>query len=73
MAAESNRQLAKWTERSEPNPKRRTESWKDATISWQGYGISILGCACYYIHRLPRKMPDHQQQVLHSGIGAFKR
>jgi hypothetical protein len=56
---ESNRQSAEWTERDEPNPKRETGIW-------QGYGISILGCAWYYIHRLPQKGPDHQQQVLHS-------
>jgi hypothetical protein len=31
--------------------------WKNATVSWQGYGISILGCAWYYIHRLPQKGP----------------
>jgi hypothetical protein len=30
-------------------------------------------CAWYYIHWLPRKGPDHQQLVLNSVIGAFKR
>jgi hypothetical protein len=25
-----------------------------------------MGCACYHIHRLPRKGPDHQQRVSHS-------
>jgi hypothetical protein len=44
---------------------------KDTTVRWQGYGISILGCAWYCIHRLPRKGPDHQLRVLHSVIGAF--
>jgi hypothetical protein len=54
---------------------RLTESkaWKDATVSWQGYGISILECAWYYIHRIPQKGPDHQQRVLHSVNGALKR
>jgi hypothetical protein len=37
------------------------------------YGISILKVACYYIHRLTGKEPDHQQQVLHSVTRAFKR
>jgi hypothetical protein len=50
-----------------------SEAWKNATVSWKGYGISILGCAWYYIHRLSREGSDHQQRVLDSVIGAFKR
>jgi hypothetical protein len=53
----------RWTE---------SKAWKDSTVSWQGYGISILGCAWYYILRLPWKGPDYQQRVSHSVIGAFK-
>jgi transposase len=30
------------------------------------------GCAWYYINRLPRKGPNHQQRLLHSVIGAMK-
>jgi hypothetical protein len=63
--SESNQQSAEWTERDEPNPKRRKTQ--------RSAGISILRCAWYYIHRLPREGPDHQQRVLHSSIGAFKR
>jgi hypothetical protein len=60
-----NRQSAEWTERDEPNPKRvRTQ---------RSAGISITGWACFYIHRLPQKWPDHQQRVVHGVIGAFKR
>jgi hypothetical protein len=62
---ESNRQSAEWTERDEPNPKRGKTQ--------RSAGISIMGCGWYYIHRLPRKVPGHQQQVLHGVIGAFKR
>jgi hypothetical protein len=28
-----------------------------------------MGCASYFIHRLPRKGPEQQQQVLHGVIG----
>jgi hypothetical protein len=57
---------------SDLNAMNRIQSVEGATISWQGYDISILECAWYYIHRLPRKEPEHQQQVLHSVIEAFK-
>jgi hypothetical protein len=60
---ESNRQSAEWTEHKEPNPKRRKTQWSA--------GISIIGCAWYYIHRLTQKGPDHQQRVLDGVIGAF--
>jgi hypothetical protein len=62
---ESNRQSAELTERNEPNAKRGKTQ--------QSAGVSTMGCACYYIHRLPRKGPDHQQRVLHGVIGVFKR
>jgi hypothetical protein len=62
---ESNPQSAEWTELDEPNPKRGKPQRLAA--------ISILGCAWYYIHRLPRKGPDRQQRVLQGVIGAFKR
>jgi hypothetical protein len=62
---ESNRQSAEWTERDEPNPKRGKTQ--------RSAGISITRCTWYYIHRLPPKGPDHQQLVLHSIFGAFKR
>jgi hypothetical protein len=61
----SNRQSAKWIERDETNPKHEKTQ--------QSYDISILGFAGYYINRIPQKRPDHQQRVLHSVIGAFKR
>jgi hypothetical protein len=61
---ESNRQSTKVTERNEPDPKRGKTQRSD--------GVSTMGCACYYIHRLPRKRSEHQQQVLHGVIGAFK-
>jgi hypothetical protein len=62
---ESNRQSAECTERDEPNPKRGKTQ--------RSAGVSIMGCAWYYIHRLPQKGPDHQQRVLHGIIGVFKR
>jgi hypothetical protein len=62
---ESNRQSVEWTERKQPNTKRGK--------THRSAGISNMGCAWYYIHRLPRKGPDHQQRVLHGVIGAFKR
>jgi hypothetical protein len=62
---ESNRQSAEWTERDDPNPKRGKTQ--------RSAGISIAGCTWYFIHRLPRKGPDHQQRVLHGVIGALKR
>jgi hypothetical protein len=62
---ESNRRSTVWTERDEPNLKRG----KNATVSWQGYGIRF---AWYYIYRLPQNGPDHQQRVSHSVSGAFK-
>jgi hypothetical protein len=61
---ESNRQSTKVTERDEPDPK--------GGKTHRSAGVSTMGCACYYIHRLPRKGPEHQQQVLHGVIGAFK-
>jgi hypothetical protein len=37
---------------------------------WYQYsGMRVV----FYYHRLPLKGPDHQQRVLHSVIGAFKR
>jgi hypothetical protein len=63
--SESNRQTAEWTERDESNSKRGKTQWS--------VGVSTMRCACYYIHRLPRKGPEHQQRVLHGVIGAFKR
>jgi hypothetical protein len=57
----SNRQSAEWAERDEPNPKRGKTP--------RSAGISITGYAWYYFHRLPRKGPDHQQQILQSVIG----
>jgi hypothetical protein len=62
---EANRQSAEWTERDELNQKRGKTQ--------RSAGISITGCAWYYIHRLPRKRPENQHRVLHSVIGAFKR
>jgi hypothetical protein len=61
---ESNRQSAEWTERDEPNPKHGKTQ--------RSAGVSTMGCACYYIHRLPQKGPEHQQRLLHGVIGAFK-
>jgi hypothetical protein len=61
---EFSRQSAEWTERDEPNPKRGKTQ--------RSAGVSTMGCACYYIHRLLRKGPEHQQRVLHGVIGAFK-
>jgi hypothetical protein len=61
---ESNRQSTKVTERDEPDPKRGKTQ--------RSAGVSTMGCACYYIHRLPRKGPEHQQRVLHGVFGAFK-
>jgi hypothetical protein len=56
--SESNRQSAERTERDEPNPKcEKTQ---------RSAGISIRGCAWYYIHRLPRKGLYHQHRVSHS-------
>jgi hypothetical protein len=63
--SEPNRQTAEWTERDEPNSKRGKTQWSA--------GVSTMGCVCYYIHRLPRKGPEHQQRVLHGVILAFKR
>jgi hypothetical protein len=48
---ESNRQSTELTERDEPNPKRGKAQ--------RSAGVSTMGCACYYIHRLPRKGPEH--------------
>jgi hypothetical protein len=59
---ESNRKSAEWTERDEPNPKRGKTQ--------RSAGVSTMGCACYYIHRLLRK--EHQQRVLYGVNGAFK-
>jgi hypothetical protein len=61
---ESNRQSAEWTERDEPNPKRGKTQ--------RAAGVSIVECAWYYVLRLPRKEPNHQQRVLHGVIGVFK-
>jgi hypothetical protein len=60
---ESNRQSAEWTERDEPNPKRG-KTQRSAGLS--------MRCAWYYIHRLPRKGPEHQQWVLHGVVEAMK-
>jgi hypothetical protein len=58
-------QSAEWTERDEPNMMRGKTQ--------RSAGVSIMGCACYYIYQLPRKGPDHQQRVSYGVIGAFKR
>jgi hypothetical protein len=42
---ESNRQSTKLTERDDSNPKRGKTQ--------RSAGVSTMGCACYYIHRLP--------------------
>ena len=34
---------------------KSSKATKDANISWQGFGFRILGCAMYYVHRLPWK------------------
>jgi hypothetical protein len=62
---ETNRQSAEWTERDEQNPKRGKMQ--------RSAGVSIIGCAWYYSHFLPRKRPDHQQRVLQNVIEALKR
>jgi hypothetical protein len=63
---EFNRQSAEWTERDEPSPKRgKTQRLvgKDmSSVFWDARGIILY-----------RKGPDHQQRVLHSVIGSFKR
>lgn len=35
-------------------------------------GNSTLGCAWYFIHRLPLERKIHQYRILHGVIGAFK-
>jgi hypothetical protein len=56
---ESNRQSADSTESDEPNPKhektQRSAGKVMASVFWNA--------GRYYIHRLPRKGPDHQQRV----------
>ena len=43
---------------------------ENATVSWQSYNVSFLGCARYNLHRLPWKGKIYQQRLLYWVIGA---
>ena len=45
---------------------------KDANMSRQGFGLCILGCASYFVHRLPWERKNHQEWILYSIIGVFE-
>ena len=47
----TNRKSAEWTAAAESCPKRP----KDAKVSRQCTGLRILGCASYFVRRLPRE------------------
>ena len=58
-----------WEDSSKWKPSKAT---KNANISRQGFGLHILECARYFVHRLPWEKKNHQQQILYSIIGAFE-
>ena len=52
--------------------EKLSKATKDANISTQGFGLRILECARYFVHRLPWERKNHQLQILYSIIGAFE-
>ena len=58
-----------WADSSRLKPSKVT---KDANISRQGFGLRILGCTRYFVHRLPWERKNHQYRILYSIISAFE-